>query len=165
MKRTPRQRYELRQARRWLRFLLLWRDIGEEMLRRRAAEERRAHHARIREVIEGFRRMRDVAPAPPAGRRQRVSRVVFKYPIPMKDRFDLALPTGAQVLTVQTQRGEPHLWALVHPGLPPETRSFHLYGTGHPVDHAPLRYVGTFQLEDGRLVFHVFEGRSEGDSQ
>lgn len=33
---------------------------------------------------------------------------------------------------------------------------FRLAGTGHPIAEADLRYVGTFQLADGALVFHVF---------
>jgi hypothetical protein len=32
-----------------------------------------------------------------------------------------------------------------------------VYGTGHPVVDEPRKYVGTFQMRGGLLVFHVFE--------
>lgn len=85
------------------------------------------------------------------------SRTVYKYPVTLDDAFALQLPRGAQLLTVQVQRGEPVLWALVDPGAPDETRTFRLAGTGHRIDDADLlTYVGTFQLHGGALVFHLF---------
>ncbi|GAI73877.1 unnamed protein product [marine sediment metagenome] len=41
-----------------------------------------------------------------------------------------------------------------------ETRHFRLSGTGHPLGDDYLRiinYIGTFQIENGALVFHLFE--------
>ena len=69
------------------------------------------------------------------------------------------MPKGAEVLTVQTQgkAERPELWALVNPDAATEPRTFRTYGTGHPIDHDPGRYVATYQLHGGGLVFHVFE--------
>ena len=39
-------------------------------------------------------------------------------------------------------------------------RHFRLSGTGHPLGEDYLRiinYIGTFQMENGALVFHLFE--------
>jgi hypothetical protein len=91
---------------------------------------------------------------------------VYKYPIPVEDEFTISMPTGAVVLTVQTQRRgqgglareEPNIWALVDPTAPHEPRHFRLAGTGHPIEEEELgRYVGTFLVRDGQLVFHVWE--------
>lgn len=91
---------------------------------------------------------------------------VYKYPIPIEDTFTISMPAGATVLTVQTQqssqdvwRGEagPNIWVLVDPTALHEPRHFRLAGTGHPIEEKLGRYVGTFQLSGGQLVFHLFE--------
>ena len=86
-------------------------------------------------------------------------RVVHKYPFPIEDHFRLELPLGAKVLSVQVQRGQPCLWALVTPSTPLGERFFRLAGTGHEITQEPsrLKHVGTFQLHDGAIVFHLFE--------
>lgn len=82
---------------------------------------------------------------------------IYKYPL-TPGRTILALPSGAQALTVQMQRGEPFLWALVDTSKPPERRVFDVFATGHSVpDDARFVYVATFQMDDGALVWHVFE--------
>lgn len=86
-------------------------------------------------------------------------KAVWKFPLPVVSDCAIIMPVGAQILTVQIQRGEPFLWALVDPGMPGEVRNFHTCGTGHN-SYAELgRYVGTFQLHNGSLVFHVFEAQ------
>ena len=85
---------------------------------------------------------------------------IYKYPVLIKDHFTLELPVGAEILTVQTQRGTPHLWARVDSETEEETRYFRLSGTGHPLGEDYIRiinYIGTFQMENGALVFHLFE--------
>ena len=86
---------------------------------------------------------------------------VWKYEIPMIDAFSLTMPEDAQILTVQVQAAPNGvmMWALVNPQSPPVQRRFRLAGTGHPIDEdSPhLRFLGTFQLDRGTLVFHVFE--------
>ena len=88
---------------------------------------------------------------------------VYKYPVPIKDYFSLELPKGAKILTVQTQRGEPQIWALVNPGNPTETRNFRFAGTGHPITESEkeLNYIGTFQLQGGGFIGHIFEIREK----
>lgn len=85
---------------------------------------------------------------------------IWKFKIEIVDSQEIPMPTGAQVLTVQMQGGTPFIWAICDPLAPMKDRGFALYGTGHHVqdmDLPYLRYVGTFQMEGGSLVFHLFE--------
>lgn len=68
------------------------------------------------------------------------------------------LPAGFQILTVQTQNNVPCLWAIVDADKSQkEVVHLNIYGTGHLMPDEPGRYVGTFQIDDGMFVFHVFE--------
>jgi hypothetical protein len=82
---------------------------------------------------------------------------VYKYPVRVADVFSVEIPRGAQLLDVQVQHGEPQLWALVNPDAAHERRWFRLAGTGHDIREAVKGHVGSFQLQAGSLVFHVFE--------
>lgn len=84
---------------------------------------------------------------------------IFKYPLKVADVQEVEIPVGAIILCVQIQREEPCLWALVNPDVVKEKRRIVTYGTGHPVDDVPGYYVGTYQLNGGDLVFHVFDKR------
>ena len=97
-------------------------------------------------------------------------RTIHKYPVklnstPGHPRIEIEMPAGARVLTVQTQyagdleREMPYVWATVDTERPMKKRGFYLLGTGHllPPASTPTRYVGSFQLEGGRFVFHLFE--------
>jgi hypothetical protein len=85
---------------------------------------------------------------------------IWKYTIPVADDFSLSMPAGASPLSIQVQYDEPQLWALVDPD---ETVfqeiKFRLAGTGHPINipEMDLSFIGTFQLDGGSLVFHLFE--------
>lgn len=85
---------------------------------------------------------------------------IWKLGVPIKDAFSLELPSGAAVLCVQVQGtgGAPHIWAEVNPENPKKERKFRLFGTGHPIENPnELRYIGTFQEDDGHLIFHLYE--------
>ncbi len=72
-----------------------------------------------------------------------------------------ALPKGAQFLSVQVQMREPVAWFLVEENAGRERvgeeRKFMVVGTGFKFDETNVKHLGTFQLEEGRLVFHLFE--------
>ena len=86
-------------------------------------------------------------------------KTVWKFPIDTpRDIFSMVMPKGAETLTVQTQGSRPCIWALVDPMKEDEERHFEIHGTGHsiyPVNN--LKYINTFQMEEGSLVFHLFE--------
>ena len=84
-------------------------------------------------------------------------KTIWKYDVPIEDYFEINMPKDAQILTIQTQNGEPKLWALVNPDNATEKRIFRHSGTGHPITDNNMDYIGTYQLHGGELIFHVFE--------
>jgi hypothetical protein len=83
-------------------------------------------------------------------------KTIYKYAAPIDDNLTITMPAGAEVLCVQMQGGGPQVWALVDPSAAKQARGFCWRGTGHPADNLG-RYVGTVQMRDGALVFHLFE--------
>jgi hypothetical protein len=81
---------------------------------------------------------------------------IYKYPIPINDEIVIVMPKGAKVLTVQIQKSQPFIWALVDTEKEPEERRFYLYGTGMTVTHCES-YIGSFQMLGGGLIYHLFE--------
>jgi hypothetical protein len=88
-----------------------------------------------------------------------MERIIWKFGVPLTERFVLVMPAGAQVLTVQNQGDVAHVWVLVDPSGPRRARRFALYGTGRTLPNAPETgaYVGTFQTEGGQFVWHLFD--------
>lgn len=84
---------------------------------------------------------------------------IYKYTLDITDTQTVILPKGAKILTVQMQHGNPQLWALVYPNpnCPTEPRIIETFGTGNPVPLGERKYINTYQLSGGALVFHVFE--------
>jgi len=74
------------------------------------------------------------------------------------------MPVNARILTIQTQKFAdripyevPCIWALVDANNTHHiTRTFEIYRTGVTVNPNSA-YVGTYQLDGGKLVFHCFE--------
>ena len=79
---------------------------------------------------------------------------VYKYEIPMRDLGGISMPQGAEILHVAEQHGVPCLWARVDPEAPMEDVALSVRGTGH--DGADGEHVGSFFMQGGDLVFHVF---------
>jgi hypothetical protein len=85
---------------------------------------------------------------------------IYKYNLPINDIVKIDMPKLAVILTAQMQRNNICLWAIVNPLLPWETRTFRVYGTGHPMDEgweAREKYISTVQELGGALVWHIFE--------
>lgn len=82
---------------------------------------------------------------------------VYKYGVVLNNYFELELPKDAKILTVQMQHEKPYIWALVNPAEESEKRFFRVAKTGHPIDESNLQYIGSFQMNGGMLVFHLFE--------
>ena len=91
---------------------------------------------------------------------------IWKYPISLVGEFELEMPEGACILSVQMQGDQAQMWALVNTERPRKKFAFKLVGTGHPLEHTTpwghnfethdwiFDYRGTFQV--GRYVFHLF---------
>lgn len=85
-----------------------------------------------------------------------MTQTIFKYPLLILDEQQVEMPIGAGIMTVQMQNGQPCLWALVDTRNSPEIRKILIRGTGHPAVDVG-RYISTFQMKGGELVFHAFE--------
>lgn len=83
---------------------------------------------------------------------------IWKFPLKVKDVQQIEMPQGTRLLSVQVQRGIPCLWALVDEQAPREKRLIVTYETGHYVHDGTRAFVGTYQIDGGELVFHVFDG-------
>ena len=87
-------------------------------------------------------------------------KTIYKCLIPSSGRFTLPLPKNSLILTVQVQRESPVVWALVDTEKAIVKRKFCSIGTGEKINDGledDLFYIGSFQLNDGELVFHLFE--------
>ena len=84
---------------------------------------------------------------------------IFKYPLEIIDTQFIELPLGAEILTAQIQGDQLCLWAMVNalPEAIKKNRRIEIIGTGYPVPTGELKYISTFQVMDGSLIFHVFE--------
>lgn len=85
-------------------------------------------------------------------------KTIWKFPLKVDDAQSVRMPTGATILSVQVQHDQVCLWALVEPDNGAQLREIIIYGTGHEISRSVGRFIGTFQLHFGSLVFHVFEG-------
>jgi hypothetical protein len=85
-------------------------------------------------------------------------KTIWKFPLKIADRQEVAMPADAKALTVQLQGGVPCLWALVDSGNPPKQYPVWMHGTGHDATDASYmgRYLSTIQIKGGALIFHFF---------
>jgi hypothetical protein len=75
---------------------------------------------------------------------------IYKYPIPIKEKYTIELPKGSQILRVDDVDGLFFLWAIVNTeeDHPKEKRCLEFYKTGQPIETplAHLFYLGTCKL-------------------
>lgn len=87
---------------------------------------------------------------------------IFKFCLEVTHEQEIELPVNVRILTVQVQNKIPCLWAVVDEKLINASvmrkHSIRTFGTGQPFD-LPIDcfYIGTYQLNGGSLVFHVFD--------
>jgi len=85
-------------------------------------------------------------------------KTIYKYTLdPRRSEYDL--PIGAKILTVQGQNEQVCIWAEVDTEADTEKVRFEVYGTGHEIKWdmgTDREYLGTAQLKNGALVFHVY---------
>ncbi len=85
---------------------------------------------------------------------------IYKYHLKLKGYTKIEMGRGAVTLAIQTQRNIPCLWAQFPIGLDVkgESRYFRTILTGETVNDFGLKkYIGTFKLDNGSYVGHVFE--------
>ena len=82
---------------------------------------------------------------------------IWKQVIQVTNSQSIRAPEGSKILTVQMQNGNLCIWYQCDETAPCSFRTIDIYGTGNPIPDNPGRYISTFQMNDGALVFHVFE--------
>lgn len=91
-------------------------------------------------------------------------RSIYKYQLETTDIQTINVPklTGeesfkAQVLSVDTQSEIPCVWCLVDTEEKKQQVKIRIVGTGNPMPMLSKNdYLGTYNLHDGKMVFHVF---------
>lgn len=93
---------------------------------------------------------------------------IYKYELELTSRQMLALPVDAEILCIQAQHGTLQLWAIVDtsPTAEVESRTFEICGTGQQLTELTDEYrfhLGTVQMTNGNLVWHIFEVHTDND--
>lgn len=87
-------------------------------------------------------------------------KVIYKYPLEIKEKQEILLPDNHQILDIQVQNNIPCLWVLLDSDDldPSKIHSFyiHLVGTGQKFNDSILNYITTFQLAGASIVLHAF---------
>lgn len=83
-------------------------------------------------------------------------KIIYKYTVPFSGMAVVSLPKQAPILHVGEQDGVIFIWALVDMSEITVPRYFRIYGTGFAFKDE-VQHVGSVIVDDGRLVWHVFE--------
>jgi len=84
-------------------------------------------------------------------------KTIWKYELETTDLQEIEMPHAAKILTVQVQNGVPCIWCLCKPNNLKQFRIIQTIGTGHEKENIKGIYIGTYQLLEGSVVFHVFD--------
>jgi len=86
--------------------------------------------------------------------------VIYKYTLPVQEKYAIELPKGAQIIRVEDVDGLFFLWAIVNPEVETEKRYLEFYKTGQPIETplCNLLFLGTCKLFIMQeLCLYVFE--------
>ena len=86
-----------------------------------------------------------------------MKKAIWKFPINSIGVNKIMMPMDAVILTLQTQGNMPCMWALCDPSKTEVERTFEPFSTGETFNPSNMSYIGTFQIHNGALVFHLFE--------
>ncbi len=82
---------------------------------------------------------------------------IYKYELSHVLSQIIKMPSVHQILCVQIQREKPCLWVKVDLDSERQDVQINIYGTGHIHEKIHGQYIGTFQMDEGVCIFHVFE--------
>lgn len=85
-------------------------------------------------------------------------RTIHKFAIAPGSWSEVEMPAASEIVSVQMQGDTLTAWAIVHTDSATVTRTFYIVGTGHPLPTPAWssRFLATVQ--DGALVWHIFDG-------
>ncbi len=74
-------------------------------------------------------------------------------------------PKNSQILYAREQRASICVWFLCNPNkVEIETRYILIFGTGHSGIREDLNYIGSGHLNNGALIYHIFDGGIKDES-
>lgn len=93
--------------------------------------------------------------------------IILKYVLERRRLQTILMPKGCKILSLQTQFEKPCLWIAFDRqnsdsyDRVDEARAFVTIGTGENVPDtlSSMNFVGTYQVDNGAEVYHVFEQR------
>ena len=84
---------------------------------------------------------------------------IFKYTInPTNYKTIIEMHEGSEILSAQVQNNEPCLWIRVDTSKKIIKRVFYVLLTGESIIPVDSKFIGTFQIDGGSYVVHIFEG-------
>lgn len=83
-------------------------------------------------------------------------RTIWKLPLQVTDIQRIKIPKNSGCLTIQVQYGVPCIWIACEDKEELEECTLYTHGTGHEISPKATKYLGSYQLDGGALVFHVF---------
>jgi len=87
-----------------------------------------------------------------------MKKTIWKFELDARDIQRIEMPESAEILCIQVQNLKPCIWALVEPENAKVKRTFEIFGTGQSMNNdRDRKYIGTYQINNGMYVFHVFE--------
>lgn len=92
-------------------------------------------------------------------------KVIYKYQMPIQEKFTLLLPKGAEIIRVADQNGMFWLWAIVDTDVPDEERHFVSVKCGANVpENRNLKYLGMCAIfVQQELALYIFEDLGEAN--
>lgn len=87
-------------------------------------------------------------------------KTIYKYPLQIQNAQTVLLPRHFTILDVQNQNEILYLWAIVDP----EEKEYgkvtiYIRGTGYLLTGDEGKFLGTVQVLNGGLVWHLFLGK------
>lgn len=91
-------------------------------------------------------------------------RVIYKYQMPVLERFTMLLPEGAKIIRMADEGGMFWLWAEVRTDVPDVTRTFWAFKCGGEMpDDVELDYIGFCAVfVQQELGLYIYEQRCRG---
>ena len=83
---------------------------------------------------------------------------ILRYEVPVDDQWHVHDLAGPIVHVAARDPRVVEFWALDEDGWTRDSE-FRVFGTGHPLPEGRLVHHGTVIVADGRLVWHLIEGR------
>lgn len=84
-------------------------------------------------------------------------KTIHKYYLRMDALCEIPMPEDSKILSVGVQFDNPAIWVEVDINKKEVIRKFQLIQTGDVVEVSGKRFIGTFILNEGHYILHLYE--------